>query len=295
MTTMAFGETTVTRIVEMEGPSFQADIFFPDFDREAVEPHLGWLVPDHYAPDLGFMVTSVHSWLLRTRHHTILIDACAGNQKNRPLSPRFHMLDRPYLPNLAAAGVAPEEIDYVVCTHLHVDHVGWFTRPEGGRWVPTFPNARHVFARSELERVTPKPDADGVLQDATGGVYTDSIGPVVEAGMIELFEGEHAVGDDLVLSPAPGHTAGHVLATLRGGGRAGVFIGDVLHSPVQGPFPKWNSAFCQLPDVARATRRRVLEHCCENGALLIAQHFAAPSVARVVRNGDGFGFRFGAG
>jgi len=295
MTTIAFGETTVTRIEELHGPSFQAEVFFPDFNRTAVEPHFPWLVPDHYAPESGFMVTSVHSWLVRTRHHTMLIDACAGNWKNRPLSPRFHRLDRPCLANLAKAGAAPEDVDFVVCTHLHVDHVGWFSRLEGGRWVPTFPNARHVFSRAELQRVTPEPDGNGVLQDSTGGVYTDSVAPVVEAGLVELFDGEHAIGDHLTLSPAPGHTKGHVLATLRDGGREGVFIGDVLHSPVQGPFPEWNSAFCQLPDVARATRRRVLEHSCESGALLLPQHFAKPFVARVVRDGDAFGFRFGDG
>src|SRR5262245_12526418 len=171
--------------------------------------HLDWLVPHHYSPGHDRLITSIHSWLIRTDRHTILLDSCAGNHKDRPGFSRFHQLDTPFLQRLRAAGVPPEEIDIVLCTHLHADHVGWNTMLVDGRWVPTFPNAKYLFSRTENEIGDParNPAADIDLQ--RGDAYRDSVLPVIEAGQAVLVDGDHAIEDGLTIVPAPGHARPH--------------------------------------------------------------------------------------
>ncbi len=293
MSTWSIGPVSVTRIEEQLGyGSFPPETYFSGFEREVLERNLGWLVPDHYVPAENMLITSVHSWLIRTPHHTILLDCCAGNHKDRPWWPRFNQLDTPFLERLRAAGVGPEDIDIVLCTHLHADHIGWNTVLKDGRWVPTFPNARYLFSRLENDFWDPRVNVALAEDPARRIAYQDSVLPVVEAGQALLVEGSHAIDDTLLVEPAPGHTPGHVLLKLSGGGAGGVFCGDVLHHPLQIYAPHWNSQFCLAPEDARATRRRVLEHCCENKALLFPTHFGAPHVAAIARSGDAFSARF---
>jgi glyoxylase-like metal-dependent hydrolase (beta-lactamase superfamily II) len=289
MQSWTIGDVAVTRIEEQVGFAGRPpEQYLDGFDRELLAPHLGWLVPHHYAPAEDRLITSIHSWLIRTPQHTILLDSCAGNHKERPEFPRFHRLDTPYLQRLGAAGVKPEEIDIVLCTHLHADHVGWNTHVRDGHWVPTFPKAKYLFSRIENEvgdpRCNPTADAD----PQRGRAYRDSVLPVIEAGQAVLVEGDHAVDDHMTIYPSPGHTQGHV--SLRLANRAGraVFCGDVIHHALQVYTPHWNSKFCELPEIARATRRDMLEQCVEDRALLFPGHFGAPHVARIGRAGAGF-------
>jgi len=291
METWQVGGATVTRIEEQLGTvRMTAGEFLVGFERAAFERHLGWMAPEHYAPAEDRLISSMHSWLVRTGRHLVLVDGCCGNDKERPFNPRFHRLGTRYLENLRAAGVAPEEIDIVLCTHLHADHVGWNTRLENGRWVPTFPNARYLFSDREDARWNPA--RNGALEPARALVYQDSVLPVVEAGLATRLEGEHAIDDALLVEPAPGHTPGHVLLKLLSGGARGLFCGDILHHAVQVYEPGWNSAFCEDPDAARRTRRRVLEHCADERALLFPTHFGRPFVTAIERAGDGFAPRF---
>ena len=288
MTTWTLGGVRVTRIEEMIGEaSYPPAEYFSEFDPAVLESHRGWLVPHHYIPARNMLITSVHSWLIRTPHHTILLDACAGNHKERQWWPRFHNLNTPFLERLKAAGAAPEDIDLVMCTHLHADHIGWNTVLRDGRWVPTFPNAKYVMSRKECEFWDPRGKSPG-LAAAAGRrtAFADSVLPVLEAGQAQLVEGVHAIDDGLLVEPAPSHTEGHVLLKL---GRRGVFCGDVLHHPLQIYMPHWNSRFCAFPDQARATRKRVLEFCVESGALLFPTHFGAPHVTAIEQ---GFKARF---
>lgn len=287
MTTFRIGDTTITRIEEVLGPGFVARQILPDWSDEAVAPHLSWLVPDHYEPEKRRLVASLHSWMVRTPRHTILVDTCAGNHKNRPGSPGFHMLDRPYLANLAAAGVRPEEIDFVLCTHLHVDHVGWNTRLDNGRWVPTFPNARYVFSKTERDHFDPSRGQSGMAGNAPL-IWADSILPVIDSGKAHVVDGTDLIGGDLMIEPAPGHTPGHVtLALERPQGRA-LFTGDITHHPIQLHYPDWSSAFCFDKAQSAATRRRVLERCADTGALYCPAHFGRPHAGRIARTGNAF-------
>ena len=289
------GTVSVTRIEEQLGiGSAPPERFFANFDREAFNHHLHWMVPAHYSPEHDRLITSIHSWLIRTERHTILLDCCSGNDKERAWNPRFHKLSTPFLERLRAAGVAPEQIDIVLCTHLHADHIGWNTQLRDNRWVPTFPNARYLFSKKENEYWSPR--SPRVIDDpGRRGAYEDSVLPVIESGQALLLEGDHSIDDSMLIEPAPGHTPGHVIMKLDAGGERALFCGDVIHHPVQCFEPHWNTSFCEDPKQAAASRRRVLEHCAEHRALLFPTHFGAPHVAAIRRMADRFAPDFVAG
>jgi glyoxylase-like metal-dependent hydrolase (beta-lactamase superfamily II) len=277
--TWRVGGATITRIEEQVGPNDStAGVFLPDLDRARFEKHLHWLAPAHYDPEHDKLVTSNHSWLIRTGSLTILLDTCAGNHKERPWLPRFHQLNVPFLERLEAAGAKPQDVDIVLCTHLHADHVGWNTRLENGRWVPTFPNARYLFSRIENESAHQHPHR--------AGMYEDSVLPVIRAGQVQLLDGLHEIASSLVVEPATGHTPGHVILKMLADEGGAVFCGDVLHHPVQVYEPDWSTRFCDDPVQARVSRRKVLEHCAAHRSLLFPTHFAAPHVAAIERDGE---------
>ncbi len=297
MTVRKIGAATVTRIEESHGPGFAPDMLLPDWDPAVLAEHGHWLAPRYYDPAANVLVSSIHSWLIQTPHHTILIDTCVGNHKPRPHFPRFHMRDTPYLARLKAAGVNPGDVDYVMCTHLHVDHVGWNTTLRDGRWVPTFPNAKYVFSRTEHDHWNPA--LNTTHPPETAAVFADSVAPVIAAGQARMVEMTDRLGDTLLIEPAPGHAPGHVVFRLledaNGKGEEGVFIGDVMHHPIQVYRPEWSSRFCTDPREAETSRRRVLEHCAGCAARVFPAHFGAPHTGRVRRDGTGYRFEFDHG
>ena len=209
MTLRTIGEATVDRVEEMPGPSFRLTTIFPDWDPAVMETHGHWLAPNYVNVERMAVVMSLHTWVIRLGGKTVLVDTCIGNHKDRMPAERWHQQDNPYIERLAAAGVAPEEVDYVLCTHLHVDHIGWNTRLDNGRWVPTFPNARYLFSRTEYEHFLAS--AEGMDKAS----FDDSIVPVVETGQAEMTAGEHGIAEGMWIEPAPGHTPGHVALKLE--------------------------------------------------------------------------------
>jgi glyoxylase-like metal-dependent hydrolase (beta-lactamase superfamily II) len=195
------------------------------------------------------------------------------------------MLRTFFLTDLEAAGFPPQSIDLVLCTHLHVDHVGWNTRLENGAWVPTFPRARYLFARTEWEHWSEK------AGDEYGPIIADSVRPIVEAGLADLVEGDHRISEGLWLEPTPGHTPGHVSLHLRSGGREAIITGDLMRHPIQCGEPQWNSVACVEPGQAQATRREFLERYSARDVLVLGTHFAAPTAGRVVNHGSAWRFR----
>ena len=281
------GDVRVTRIEEQMGPGFPAKDFFPEFDAEVFAAETKWLAPNYYQPESGRLVTSLHSWLVRTGKYTILVDACSGNHKPRPGMPRFDMLNTKYLDRLREAGVQPEEIDFVMCTHLHVDHVGWNTKLENGKWVPTFANAKYVMSRTDHDFWAAE-SKKAATEKFIVNTYNDSVLPIVEARKAEFVSGEHGMCDCLTLKPAPGHTPGQIRLDLESRGKRAIFSGDALHNPVQVPIWKWNSVFCEDRDQARKTRHTLLADCVEQDALLMPAHFGSPHAAYIKASGDGF-------
>jgi glyoxylase-like metal-dependent hydrolase (beta-lactamase superfamily II) len=285
-----FGGTTITRIEESERlGSMPLERFFSTMDREVFLRHLDWLAPKYYCPDHDRLRVSNHSWLIRTARQTILVDACTGNHKHRPFNPAFHQLETPYLDRLRQAGVSPSDIDVVLCTHLHADHVGWNTMLENGRWVPTFPRARYLFARAEEEywrrAINLVPENDPANRTV---VYEDSVLPIIRAGRAELIDGSFAVEDHLVVEPAPGHTPGHIVLKLNCPDATAIFCGDVVHHPIQICEPDWNTQFCIDQGVARETRRRILNESADNDGWLFPTHFVHPYACKIVKTETSF-------
>jgi glyoxylase-like metal-dependent hydrolase (beta-lactamase superfamily II) len=292
MTTATVGAAKLTRIEESYGEFFTAKDFFADWRPELVDQHMSWMVPSHYNPTTGYLKLSIHSWLLEVGGRKILIDTCVGNHKSRKHRPFWDNLNTPYIERLAAAGVKPEDIDMVMCTHLHVDHVGWNTRLDNGRWVPTFPNAKYVWSKTDFDSFSAI-DRDPAKGPAIGGAMRDSVFPIVEAGLVQMVDDRaQAIEEGISIEPSPGHSPGHYVIKLDSKGAAAYFCGDVIHHAIQVHYPHWNSFACVNQDDARKSRRKVLESCCGAGGLLAPQHFGAPHLCHVEAKGDAFVPRF---
>jgi glyoxylase-like metal-dependent hydrolase (beta-lactamase superfamily II) len=235
----------------------------------------------------------VHSWLFQIGAKKILIDCCCGNNRSRPTRPFWDMLNTPYLDRLAAAGTRPQDIDYVMCTHLHHDHVGWNTQLRDGTWVPTFPKARYVISKPDFEYYR-KLDADpDSAEPVEFGTFRDCVLPIVEGGRADLVTGPHRLDEHLDIIPAPGHSAGHVVFRLEDAGDRALFIGDVFHHLLQVYYPHWNFPKNSDAEQARQSRRMVLELAASTGALVLPGHVGAPFAGHIEATEKGFQPRFG--
>lgn len=291
MHTIALGDVTVTRIEEMLTPGFDPGFLFPAYEEAILDENPDLAAPNFLDPASRRLMSSMHSWLIRTGRHVILIDTGCGNGKHRdtPGFQRFHMLDMPYLDRLAEAGVRPEDVTLVINTHLHIDHVGWNTRLVDGRWVPTFPNARYLYGAKEFAHWR-SPEGGLVTMPGNGPVMEDSVLPVFEAGLVEFIEDGDRILDGLEVELAPGHTPGQLFVKLESGRQAAYFTGDCLHQPMQVRRPSWNSRFCEDQEQAVATRRRLLDTASDRNALVFPAHFGAPHTGFVRRSGEDFRF-----
>jgi len=278
------GDLTIHRIVEQQAPFFPALELLPDLTPEQLAENRAWLKKLGAIDDSDTLILCFQSYIIKTPHHTILIDSCIGNDKPRPGRPNWHMkTDESYMRALKAAGFSVDDIDYVMCTHLHVDHVGWNTRMENGRWVPTFPKARYVFGKSEYDYWHE--------QNARAEVppFADSVLPIVEAKRAELVGNDFAIGDHARILPTPGHTPGHVAFTFGKGGKDdAVFAGDLMHTPLQTLYPELSPKFDVDPKQAAVTRRSFLERYCDTNTLCCTAHFPSPSSGKIKRKGNGF-------
>jgi glyoxylase-like metal-dependent hydrolase (beta-lactamase superfamily II) len=287
MTPLALGGLRVTAVVERAGPT-RPTWLLPDAVPDAVERHRGWLAP-HFLDDKGRLLQSIHTFVVQAPGLTALVDTCVGNDKDRGGRAPFHMMRTTFLDDLTAAGFPPEAIDVVVCTHLHVDHVGWNTRLDGGRWVPTFPRARHLFARPEWEHWSSERDDD------TRRIMADSVTPVLDAGLADLVDVDHRVSDAMWLEPTPGHTPGHVSVRLRGGDAEAVITGDLMHHPIQMAEPQWATPFDTDAEQARKTRRAFCERFADTPVTVLGTHFHHPTAGRIVRHGATWRFAVARG
>lgn len=285
-TPIALKDITIHPVVEQQSAFFAATKFFPALGEERLQENRGWLAPGFVDAE-GRVVLCVQSFLVKTKHHNILVDACVGNHKPRPARPFWHMLslDR-FERGLKAAGVSFDEIDYVMCTHLHTDHVGWNTRLDNGRWVPTFPNARYLMADRELEHWTARERED----PASVPWITDSVLPIVAAKRAQIVKSDFVLNDEVRFLPTPGHTIDHFSVLVGATGGDALITGDMIHSPLQGKYPELGMMADYDSAQAGRTRREVFDRFCEEPTIFCATHFPAPSTGRVRRWGDGYKF-----
>ena len=277
------GDLTIHRVIEQEAPFFPALDFLSGLTPEVLAENRSWMQEVKALDDKDTLILCFQSYVVKTPHHTILIDSCVGNDKQRPLRPKWHMkTDDTYMRALNAAGVSVDDIDFVMCTHLHVDHVGWNTRLENGRWVPTFPKARYLFTKQEFDY--------WIEQNAKAPVppFVDSVLPVVEAKRHELVGNDHQIGDHVRILPTPGHTPGHVAFTFGRRNDDAVFSGDLMHSPLQTLYPELSIKFDVDQAQAATTRRSFLERYCDTDTLCCTAHFPSPSSGRIRRKGNAF-------
>jgi glyoxylase-like metal-dependent hydrolase (beta-lactamase superfamily II) len=285
-TKIQIGNVTIHRIVEQEGPFFNAAQFFPAITKELLDENRSWLRP-RFLDEQDRLMLCIQSYIVKTPHHTIMIDSCVGNHKPRPTRPFWNMMnsDR-YEKNLAGAGFGVNDIDFVMCTHLHTDHVGWNTRLENGRWVPTFPKARYVFSDRELEFWTRREKDD----PAAAPWITDSVLPIVAAGRVDIVKSAHAFNDLMTLIPTPGHTIDHYSVHVGKSGTDAVVTGDMIHSPLQARYPELGMMADYDSKIAGESRRQLFGRFCDTSTLMCTAHFPSPSTARVVRHKDAFDF-----
>jgi glyoxylase-like metal-dependent hydrolase (beta-lactamase superfamily II) len=272
------GALTITQIVELEtlgGTRF----ILPQASREAIRA-IDWLYP-HFADENGRLKLTIHSLMVETPTRRILVDTGLGNDKQDRDMPGWNLRQGTFLEDLVAAGYPAESIDTVLCTHLHVDHVGWNTRLVDGRWVPTFRNARYLMHRAEYEYWR---DRRG--SKAQTAVFEDSIRPVIDAGLVDLVEADHQVCAEMNLIPTPGHSPGHVSVELRSGGEEALLTGDVLHHPCQMAHTDWASTVDFDATQSTRTREALFSRLAGTNTLVIGAHFPSGRVAR-----DGVAFR----
>jgi glyoxylase-like metal-dependent hydrolase (beta-lactamase superfamily II) len=279
---VAFKTFQMQQIVEQQGPFFDPFTFFPSLTREmlAADPTWHGTAVD---PASGKLIMAVQSYIVRTPHHTILIDSCVGNEKERVNHPFWHRAKGDaYARGFAKAGLSFDDIDIVLCTHLHVDHVGWNTQLRDGRWVPTFRNARYLFSGHELAFWTE------LNKTAPVPWIVDSVLPVVAAGQVDQVTSDHVLDDYVRLEPTPGHTIDHFAVQLGRGQTEAVVAGDLIHSPIQLAYPAVSMFRDYDPAQSAATRRRFLDCYCDTRTLICTAHFPGPSTGRVQRKGDAF-------
>jgi glyoxylase-like metal-dependent hydrolase (beta-lactamase superfamily II) len=276
------GEVKITKIVELERAGGTRFVL-PQATREAALS-IPWLAP-HFIDADGRLIMSIHALVIETPSRRMIVDTCLGNGKQGRSVPWWNELAGPFLDDLAAAGFARESIDTVMCTHLHVDHVGWNTMLVGGKWVPTFPKARYLMGRVEYEYWR-----DQQANDEQQLVFADSVKPVFDAGLVDLVEIDHRVTPEVSFVPTLGHTPGHVSVRISSKGEEALITGDFIHHPCQMARPEWAAAvdFDQL--ASTKTRREVFGRLAGTPTLVIGTHFAGPTAGRVVREGDAFRF-----
>jgi len=280
------GSATIHRIVEQEGPFFDAMQFFPTATKEFLDENRRWLQP-RFLDANDKLILCIQSYVVRTPHHTIMIDTCVGNHKPRPTRSFWNMMnsDR-YEKSLAASGFGVNDIDFVMCTHLHTDHVGWNTRLENGRWVPTFPKARYVFADRELAYWTKRQQDD---PDACPWIV-DSVLPIVAANRADIVKSAHAFNDLVTLIPTPGHTIDHYSVRVGRPGADAIITGDMIHSPLQARFPELGMMADYDSKQAGESRRSLFGQVCDTSTLMCMAHFPSPSTGRMVRHREAFDF-----
>lgn len=276
--TWQVGDVRITRVVEIDSIGGTRFIL-PQATRDAVRG-ISWLAP-HFADDDGRLKMSIHALVVETPSRRIIVDTCIGNDKDRDV-PAWTRMQTRFLADLEDAGYASDSIDTVLCTHLHVDHVGWNTKLVAGRWQPTFANARYLIGKTEFEYWRAEPEG------ADTRIFSDSVQPILDADLVDLVATDHRICDEVSLVPTLGHTPGHVSVRISSRGQDALITGDFIHHPCQMAHPDWASSFDFDATASTETRRRMFGDLADTPTLVIGTHFAAPTAGRIVKDGNAF-------
>ncbi len=278
------GDVKITRIIESEA-AWPGTWLLPDATPDRIKQEQQskeWLFPT-FTDEKGKLRMSIHALVIESQGKRIIVDTCIGNDKVRS-NPAWSKLQLPFMSDLKNAGFTPDQIDNVVCTHLHVDHVGWNTKMVNGNWVPTFDNAQYIIGGTEWDYWSTFEGAD--MRDPV----EDSVRPIVDRGKAKLVESTHKITDEVWLEPTPGHTPGHHSVRISSQGHDAVITGDLMHHPVQCAYPEWDDGFDSDGAMAKKTRRAFCEKYADSNVIVFGTHFATPSCGKISRHGDAFRF-----
>lgn len=283
--TWKIGDVEITRLVEVNAWEDDIAMLWPDATPEDVKRY-PWLKP-HWATDDGKMIISFQCFVMRTPDHQIMLDTCIGADRQREFDV-FTNMQTTFLDDLKAAGFNREDIDIVLCTHLHFDHVGWNTHLVDGQWVPTFPNARYLFGKKEY--------AHWKMLEETKGYHDlnhmyDAVQPVLDAGLVDLIDPDHKPCPEITLMPTPGHTPGHVSIVIESNGEKAVITGDLMHCPIQCAEPTRIVRFDMDQATGAQTRQTFVDAMANSDTLVIGTHFSHPTGGYVVSDDDGCRFK----
>jgi glyoxylase-like metal-dependent hydrolase (beta-lactamase superfamily II) len=275
--TWMIGDVTITRVEEVV-TYIDAEVLMPSFEAKMLDPHRDWLTPNFFSDRNDKMALSIHTFVVESQGTTIVVDTCVGGaERSLPNDPDFP--DR--LDAVIDGGL--EAVDIVLCTHLHFDHVGWNLREVDGKQVPTFPNARYLFAEIEVEHTR----ADDHMS-----VMKPSVDPLIEAGLADLVTANHRVTDEVALLPTPGHTPGHVSVVIESAGKTALITGDMTHTPLQFAVPELAAAaFDYDSEQSTQTRRDIIATYVGTDALVLGTHFAPPTAGHLVQGDNAVEFR----
>jgi glyoxylase-like metal-dependent hydrolase (beta-lactamase superfamily II) len=287
--TYRVGELTVSLVVESEFPVLTPSEVYPDSTKEDIDKNEAWLAPRFYDRVSDKLILSFQGFLIRSDKKNILVDTCVGDCKERRRQ-SFDQQRWKWLDKLRSAGCDPADIDVVVCTHFHVDHVGWNTQLIDGSWRPTFPNARYLFVKKEWDYWLSGKGAHNISR--TGDYMEDSILPVVEAGLVDFVDMDHRIVPGITLVPAPGHTPGMVCVDLQSNQSHAIITGDLLHTVLQVIYPDWSTRFCADSEQSRETRKAFLERYANTDVMIFPAHFPSPTAGYIERAFNGFRYRF---
>lgn len=282
------GQYLIERVIESERPYAPAMEFFPALTAEMLgickrEFDSGQITQD------GRLEMSFTAFVIKTGRHNIMVDTCCGEDKERPLRPAFHRMKTNFIPALAQARLKPEDIDFVMCTHLHWDHVGWNTRLVNGVWTPTFPNAKYIMSKKEFDHW------DHIYRSGEKNTHTqafeDSVDPIVRANQAVLVKDDFELEQGISIEPCPGHTPGNFVINVRSQNQTGVLTGDVMHHQIQLRYPEMSTVADDDQNLSRISRVALIEKHADTGNLIFPAHFSSPTVGTIQTNPTG-GFRF---
>ena len=283
------GDAEVINVIEYVGPTHIPSVIYPGLDLADLEPHLHWLAPHQYVPHMERFIIAMQFWIVKKDNNVVVIDTGVGNMKERPKVARMHRLNTLTLEWLEAAGAGPDKVTHVLTTHLHPDHVGWNTRLQDDKWVPTFPKAEYLVPRRDYE--LRRQGYDNGNLNMMSGSFVDSVLPIEEAGQLGFIDNQEVVADFLKVEQRPGHTPGAMSFSLKEGDQEGIFCGDIMHNPIQIHMPHLNTSVDELKELAPITRLNFLEDAARRNALIMPCHFGFPHCG-YVRGDRENGFTF---
>ncbi len=290
MKRLQVGDVAITSVIERDGPWRRPEDFFLGYDTAAKAADIAVLEPEVFDKPSGRMVITYQTFVVRTPKHVVLIDTCTGEDKG--YGPPMDFPKQPWADNLAAEGLKPEDVDYIFCTHLHIDHCGWNTKLVNGEWVPTFPNAKYIFHKGEYE-AWEKLAQEGVDKPGgAGGVWKMNCEPIVKAGQALLVDESFSLDDTFRLILTPGHSPGHVCVDIRSGGKRAIVAGDMMHHQLQCLDPTMSTIFCWDPQQAGESRKTVFEEVADTDTLILPIHFPTPTAGRLSRAEKGYKWSF---